>query len=196
MPTWHTRELLSTLKSLYPVANVTYEVLLHRLLETQGSIRLKEDPGQRHWYDSVFDNEVVQNFIRRHTIKPTAKFAGGCNFGEVFTLTVAVPAESDTLCGLRIEKLYIPGRYEYSGVEGFRIALTTRARCLRLGKLRVTKSGHDTVEIDPINVRQFTLNLGNNSPRIIGLEDQVVNVENGGTFARFSKDKENLWQAR
>lgn len=128
MPTWHTRELVSTLKSLDPAANVTYEVLLHRLLETQGLIRLKEDPGQRHWYDSVFDNEVVQNFIRRHTIESTAKFAGGCDLGGVFTLTVAVPAESDTLCGLRIERLSTPGRYEHSGVYGFCVALMPRAR--------------------------------------------------------------------
>ena len=143
----------------------------------------------------MFDNEVVQGFIRRH-IKPTAKFAGGCDFGKVFTLTVAVPAESGSLCGLRIEKLSIPGRYEYSGVEGFRIALMPRTRWLRLGKLRVTKSGHETIEIDPINVRQFTLNLRNDSPRIIALEDQVVDVENRGTFVRFSKDRGSLWKVR
>jgi len=89
------------------------------LTHDSNPIRLKEDPGQPHWYSSVLDNEVVQDFIQRHAGEPTARFADECKVEGVLTLTVAVPAESDTLCGLRIEKLSTPGRYESSDVQGF-----------------------------------------------------------------------------
>ena len=157
-------------------------------------IRLKEDPGQRHWYDSVFDNEIVQGFIRRHVEK--TRFVGRCTIEGTITLTVAVPAESDTLCGLRIEKLSIPGRYEYYGVEGFPVTLTQRIYYRRLGKLRMARSDHDTIEINSTNVRQFTMNLGSNSSRVIDVEGQPVNRDNGETFVRFSKNEENLWMVR
>ena len=165
--------------------------LVTSIIRNSSLIRLKEDSGQRHWYDSVFDNEIVQGFIRGHVEK--TRFIGSCTMEGIVTLTVAVPAESDTLCGLRIEKLSIPGRYEYYDVEGFPAILTQWIRYCRLGKLRVAKSGHDTIEVDSTNVRQFTMNLRSDSPRVIDVEGQAVNRDNEETFVRFSKDEENLW---
>lgn len=78
-------------------------------------VRLKEDSFQPHWYDRVFDNEIVQSFIQRHAGKAAPKPVDECSVEDVFTLTVAVPAESDGLCGFRIETLSIPGRYESPG---------------------------------------------------------------------------------
>ncbi|KAF9792100.1 hypothetical protein BJ322DRAFT_1027120 [Thelephora terrestris] len=157
VPTWHTRSLFNTLKSLHPTADIT----------------LKEDPSQPHWYDVVFDNEVVQSFVQRHTGGPNTKFMDERNIEGALTLTVAVPAESDTLCGLRIEKLSIPGR---------------------LGKLRVSKSGDDTITIHPTNVRQFTIAWRGGLPRVVDVEGEVVTRDDGKTFARFSKDDENTWK--
>ena len=165
--------------------------LVASVIRNSSSIRLKEGPGQHHWYDSVFDNEIVQGFIRRHVEKTRRRTIEG-----IVTLTVAIPAESDTLCGLRIEKLSIPGRYEHHGVEGLPAIFIQRTRYRRLGKLRVTRSGHDTIEIYSTNVRQFTMNLGNDSPRVIDLEGQAVNRDNEETFIRFSKVEENMWRVR
>ena len=89
------------------------------ITRNSSSIRLKEDPGQPHWYDSVFDNDVVQGFIRRHTGQPTTRFVDERSIEGILTLTVAVPAESDSLCGLRIEKLSTPGRYGPPDIGGF-----------------------------------------------------------------------------
>lgn len=89
-----------------------------------------------------------------------------------------------------------PRKVWIHGVEGFPVTLTQRIRYRRLGKLRVTKSGHDTVEIDPTNVRQFTMNLENDSPMAIDVEGQVVNRDSEETFIRFRKDEENLWRVR
>ncbi|KAF9651433.1 hypothetical protein BDM02DRAFT_3091108 [Thelephora ganbajun] len=158
VPTWHTRELFSALNSLHLITDIT-------------RIRLKEDPGQPHWYGWVFDNDAVQSFIRRHACEPT-RFADGRSIESMLTLTVAVPAESDTLCGLRIEKLSIPGR---------------------LGKLRIFKSDHDTIKIDSTNVRQFTMNWGGSSG-VIDVEGQVVNRNDREIFVRFSKGADNLWR--
>jgi hypothetical protein len=59
----------------------------------------------------------------------------------------------------------------------------------RLGKLRVSKSGHDTVGIDSTNVRQFTMNLGTDSPGVIDVEGQVVNINNGKRLFASAKTK-------
>jgi len=69
-------------------------------------------------------------------------------------------------------------------------------RYRRLGKLRVAKNGHDTFEIDSTNVRQFTVNLENDSPRVIDVEGQAVKRDSEENFIRFSKDEENLWRVR
>lgn len=155
---------------------------------------MKEDPGQPHWYDSVFDNEAVQSFVQKHVGEPAIRSANGCNIEGVVTLTVAVPAESDTLCGLRIEKLSIPGRYRHCGVGA--MVLTLRTFYRRLGKLRITKSGGGAIKIDSTNVQQFTINRRSGSPGIIDVEGQAIDRDNGEMFVRFSKGAENVWRVR
>lgn len=157
-------------------------------------VRLKEDPGQPHWYNSVLDNEVVQDFIQTHAAGPTSRFADGCKIESMVTLTVAVPAESGTLCGARIERLSTPGRYESSDVEDLIVGLSLKIRYRRLGKLRIAKSGHGTIEIDSTNVRQFTMGWKGGLPRVIDVEGQVVNSPDGETFLRFKKDSGDMWR--
>lgn len=76
----------------------------------------------------------------------------------------------------------------------FPAVLTLWIHYRRLGKLCVTKNGHDAVEIDSTNIRQFTINLGSNSPGVIDVEGQIVNIDNGETFIRFGKDEGNVWR--
>ncbi|RDB21028.1 hypothetical protein Hypma_011398 [Hypsizygus marmoreus] len=91
VPVWHSREAMSILQTRGPNANAN--VIFH------------EDPGQGHWYPSVFDNEHVQTFMdsvlsTQERILPASKF----------TLTVSVPSESGSLHGWKIESLLLPGR--------------------------------------------------------------------------------------
>lgn len=69
-------------------------------------LRLQEDPGQDHWYPWVLNNQRVQNFLDYLLALPRRVNADL----NTFTLTVAVPAESGSLHGWRIEQLAIPGR--------------------------------------------------------------------------------------
>jgi len=72
--------------------------------------------------------------------------------------------------------------------------LTLRIRCHRLGKLRISKNGHDSIGIDSTNVQQFTMDWRNSLPGVVDVEGQVVKRESGETFVRFSRDTENIWR--
>ncbi|KAH8102881.1 hypothetical protein BXZ70DRAFT_1006072 [Cristinia sonorae] len=94
VPVWHTRELVSVLKTWRPDANIT----------------LKEDKGQPHWYSSLFQNDVARDFLEStlaQSVDPPASMESG--FGS-FTLTVAIPCDSGPMRGFKIESLVIPGR--------------------------------------------------------------------------------------
>ncbi|KAJ7197231.1 hypothetical protein GGX14DRAFT_545520 [Mycena pura] len=90
VPVWHSRELVSVLQTWNAEANVTF----------------REDARQLHWYPSVLKNDQVQTFLDTvlqlsSTRRPRSKS---------FTLTVAIPAESGSLHGWKIERLTVPGR--------------------------------------------------------------------------------------
>ncbi|KAM5531823.1 hypothetical protein V8D89_014522 [Ganoderma adspersum] len=89
VPVWHTRELVSAIKTWNPRANVTY----------------REDPGERHWYSDVFKNDEVAAFVSSTLSRRDA----GTSMRS-FTLTVAVPSDSGSLHGWSIHRLGIPGR--------------------------------------------------------------------------------------
>ncbi|KAL1709962.1 hypothetical protein EV121DRAFT_275862 [Schizophyllum commune] len=95
VPVWHTRELVSTLKTLNPKADVIY----------------REDPGQPHWYDEIFDKRV-DAFIERVLSSPSDSESP-----DRFTLTVASTTESGTLHGWAVEELAVPGRLAKLAVE-------------------------------------------------------------------------------
>ncbi|KAJ7184189.1 hypothetical protein C8R46DRAFT_1063195 [Mycena filopes] len=97
VPVWHSREAVSVLETWNPDANVTF----------------REDPRQLHWYPSVLKNDQVQGvldniFQASAQRRPRSK---------IFTLTVAVPAESGSLHGWKIERLSIQGRLGRLTVE-------------------------------------------------------------------------------
>ncbi|KAJ7093157.1 hypothetical protein C8R44DRAFT_399607 [Mycena epipterygia] len=90
VPVWHSREAVSVLQTWNPEANVTF----------------REDWMQLHWYPSVLKNDQVQAFLdgvlqMSSLARPRSK---------TFTLTVAVPAESGSLHGWKVERLHVPGR--------------------------------------------------------------------------------------
>ncbi|KAJ3539241.1 hypothetical protein NMY22_g4823 [Coprinellus aureogranulatus] len=89
VPSWHSRELVSTLHTLNPESNSTF----------------KEDPGKGHWYNSVLNGSTVQAFIDEHVQSVQQPISPGA-----FALTVSNPSESGSLNGWRIHSLAIPGR--------------------------------------------------------------------------------------
>lgn len=64
----------------------------------------------------------------------------------------------------------------------------------RLGKLRIFKKDHDTMTVHSTNAKQFTVTWESGSPGVIDIEGQVVSRDKSKTFARFSKDAENVWE--
>ncbi|OSD02781.1 hypothetical protein PYCCODRAFT_1495213 [Trametes coccinea BRFM310] len=121
VPVWHTREAVSVLRSWNPNANVTF----------------REDPGQPHWYPTVFANEQVQAFVSS-TLESTST-ADNASASRSFTLTVAVPSDSGSLHGWSILSLTAPGR--------------------RLGRLTV-ESQKGAWKVHTRNVRAFSIHIG------------------------------------
>jgi hypothetical protein len=66
----------------------------------------REEPGQGHWYPSVFKNAHVQAFLDSvlgEERRPARR-------SPTFTLTTAIPAETGSLHGWRTLSLLVPGR--------------------------------------------------------------------------------------
>ncbi|KAI0822633.1 hypothetical protein BC628DRAFT_1326905 [Trametes gibbosa] len=126
VPVWHTREAVSVLKTWNPNANITY----------------REDPGELHWYPSLFANDQVRSFVssvigqsgRKDT--PTS---------QSFTLTVAIPADSGSLHGWSIHRLSVPGRLARLTVDLQEGAIRVRTRNVKAFSIRIGAL--------PVNVR-------------------------------------------
>jgi hypothetical protein len=108
VPTWHSRELVGVLKTWATDAIVRYDHFpspLPLCLTTESSYR--EEPGQGHWYPSVFRNAQVNAFLDSvlDEERPLARRSA------TFTLTTAVPADTGSLHGWRILSLRVPGRW-------------------------------------------------------------------------------------
>ncbi|KAI0005870.1 hypothetical protein BJV74DRAFT_761059, partial [Russula compacta] len=97
VPTWHSRELISVLRTWAADAIVSY----------------REEPGQGHWYPFVLRNAQVKAFLDSvlDEERPPPRHS------VTFTLTAAVPAETGSLHGWRILNLLVPGRLARLTVE-------------------------------------------------------------------------------
>ncbi|KAH9079250.1 hypothetical protein EDB83DRAFT_2513796 [Lactarius deliciosus] len=97
VPTWHSREAVSILKTWATDAIVDY----------------REDQGNGHWYPSVFRNAQVKAFLD----SVLAEKRDPPRRSTTFTLTAAVPADTGSLHGWRILNLLSPGRLARLTVE-------------------------------------------------------------------------------
>lgn len=71
----------------------------------------QEDPGQPHWYPSVFDNDQVREFMRSILESESGSLSLASQATSAsFTLTVSNPSESGSLHGWGIRSLLTPGR--------------------------------------------------------------------------------------
>ncbi|KAK1229074.1 hypothetical protein PQX77_007890 [Marasmius sp. AFHP31] len=96
VPVWHSRELVSVFKQWNPNSTISF----------------KEDPGQPHFYSTVFDNDEVQSYLDQ-----VLESAAAPSPSKSFTLTVALPADSGTLHGWRVDRLSTPGRLARLAVQ-------------------------------------------------------------------------------
>lgn len=162
VPVWHTREAVSVLKTWYPHANVTY----------------REDPGQPHWYPSVFNNEQVRDFIRTVLEREPANLQPPVPSEPIsFTLTVSNPTESGSLHGWQIYQLVTPGR---------------------LAKLMVTIQGASVV-VKTANVASFAIRhraLNSVSHLNIDGDDILLSnlIKNSSTDNAYFSQREGSWK--
>jgi hypothetical protein len=99
VPTWHSRQAVSVVQTLYPDADISC-VAFYTLLTTSVSRwhSLIEDSGDVHWYDGMLDRPEVHTFLDRvlakesqmRELRETAVTSG-------WTMTVANPYESGGL---------------------------------------------------------------------------------------------------
>ncbi|KAJ6618285.1 hypothetical protein B0H10DRAFT_2164198 [Mycena sp. CBHHK59/15] len=101
VPVWHSREAVSVLQTWNADANVTF----------------REDPKQLHWYSSVLKVRTSKLYFTRFLDDVLQSSAHRRSRSKSFTLTVAVPAESGSLHGWKIERLNVPGRLGRLTVE-------------------------------------------------------------------------------
>ncbi|KAI0637266.1 hypothetical protein C8Q77DRAFT_1051392 [Trametes polyzona] len=124
VPVWHTREAVAVLNTWNPDANVTYD-----------TFRYREDPGEPHWYPSIFANDEVRSFVSS-TIENSVKESP--SISRSFTLTVAIPSDSGSLHGWSIHQVEVPGR---------------------LGRLQVELE-KDAIRVRTTNVKAFSIHIG------------------------------------
>ncbi|KAG8780893.1 hypothetical protein FRC15_009190 [Serendipita sp. 397] len=117
VPTWHTRELMSTLRSWYPNADARYH----------------EVDDAPHWWDRVLSSNSVQDFIDNTLSRRHSKYPSN------FTLTTLVPEENGSMHGFQIVEVARTGalarlRVQYSGNSVAVSTVNTRQFSLDLGK--------------------------------------------------------------
>jgi len=71
--------------------------------------RFQEDPGEGHWYPTVFKNPTTQSFLDGVTSEATTNSRKQSK-SDSFTLTVSVPQLDGSLRGWKVEELKVPGR--------------------------------------------------------------------------------------
>ncbi|KAJ7632248.1 hypothetical protein FB45DRAFT_744737 [Roridomyces roridus] len=153
VPVWHSRELVGVLETWRLDANVT----------------LREDPRQSHWYPSVLKNDQVQDFLNRELQSPSRARS------KTFTLTVAIPADSGSLHGWKIEALTTPGR---------------------LGRLMVQTVSDSHLRIVTSNVERFSFPPESWDVQSIQVDASVMQFSNlrAQSVVNFERDGKKNWK--
>ncbi|KAF5373151.1 hypothetical protein D9758_001792 [Tetrapyrgos nigripes] len=131
VPVWHSREMMSILQTWNPNATAV----------------LFEDPGKPHWYPTVLNNERVDSFLHEVASEQPKSWS------KTFTLTVAIPSESGSFHGWRVEALDIPGR---------------------LSRLVVRRADDGNVTVSTSNVKSFSVNVTTFPMSSLSVDDNPV----------------------
>ncbi|KAK0502905.1 hypothetical protein EDD18DRAFT_1135549 [Armillaria luteobubalina] len=154
VPVWHSREAVGILETWNPIANVTY----------------REDPGQGHWYSTVFNNTQVTAFID----DLIASYPSTTAPSRKFTLSVSVPAESGSLHGWCIVALTIPGR---------------------LGRLRVESTSDIAVRIHTSNLQRFSVDTTIYNISTVYVDNSKVHINKDKVgIIHFEAVEQKVWK--
>ncbi|KAH9911416.1 uncharacterized protein B0H18DRAFT_1062622 [Fomitopsis serialis] len=118
VPTWHSRAYVSTLKTW----------------NADAPVKLREDPGELHWYTGVFDNADVRVYMR-----------------AVLESEAGLATSSGSLHGWRIHQLLVPGRIRSRSITE-RILIRF---AFSIGRLTVVLSG-TSIDVRTNNVAVFS----------------------------------------
>ncbi|KAG8805334.1 hypothetical protein FRC17_005560, partial [Serendipita sp. 399] len=88
VPTWHSRELISVLRSWNTYADTRYY----------------EVDNEPHWWDTVLSSDTVQDFIEETLTSHRSRHRT-----SAFTLTTLIPEETGSMHGFRILDIATPG---------------------------------------------------------------------------------------
>ncbi|KAG8790630.1 hypothetical protein FRC17_008875 [Serendipita sp. 399] len=88
VPTWHSRELISVLRSW----------------NTNADTRYYEADNEPHWWDTVLSSDTVQDFIEETLTSRRSRHRN-----SAFTLTTLIPEETGSMHGFRILEIATPG---------------------------------------------------------------------------------------
>ncbi|KAF9036995.1 hypothetical protein BDZ89DRAFT_1061691 [Hymenopellis radicata] len=168
VPVWHSREAVSILETWNPVANVT----------------LREDPGESHWYSTVFKNDQVTSFLEN----AISAYPNRHTLAERFTLTVSVPSEVGSLHGWSIQALTIPGRLGRLSVQ--------RAN-EEDDRVRVKTSNLESLSVDTNTFPISRLLLDDTPIHLKDDEDGIIYFEavNNKVWKVVDQSKQNIIQA-
>ncbi|KAH8108461.1 hypothetical protein DFH11DRAFT_1632998 [Phellopilus nigrolimitatus] len=123
VPTWHSREYVSIVKSWGEGSNISFH----------------EDEGKPHWYPEVFQGAHVQAFLER-MLNPKFESTATSNSATQFTQTVVDPSQSGSLHGWAIDVVSIPGRLSRLHVN------------LRDGETHVRTTNVQTFSLSPVAI--------------------------------------------
>ncbi|GJJ12463.1 hypothetical protein Clacol_006705 [Clathrus columnatus] len=153
VPVWHSRELVSLVKSW----------------KADAPISLHEEPGQSHWYSTVFSSTRFLEFLDAVLSRNNDTFYSGVH---QFTLTVADSKSSGSLHGFSIKELVIPGR---------------------LARLHVNLM-KDAVKVETENVYSFTFDQKFDKPFYV--DDTSVEVASSGqNNIWIRRGNDDVWMA-
>ncbi|KAI8992141.1 hypothetical protein BDF20DRAFT_832121 [Mycotypha africana] len=94
-----------------PLHTRKYVRILNGILKTPTAIKISEVSMTGHWWDTVFSDRIVQDFLTKNQ-KIKARFEP-----DDFSITLMNPAGSGSIHGIQIEQLTIP--YRLGKIQGY-----------------------------------------------------------------------------
>ncbi len=150
----------------------------------------REEPGQGHWYPSVFKNPEVKVFLG--SILNGERPPPRCS--ATFTLTTAIPAETGSLHGWRILKLVVPGRWV--SITTIPLPYDELSTTARLGRLTVER-GDSTVSVVTCNVGCFSVDAAKLENRRLDIDGYTLTISHhvltASTQLYFHRDSSSRW---
>jgi hypothetical protein len=191
VPTWHSREAVSVVKSWYPHANISsvtyFLVTIHVPTDIIMGHSYIEDDGGTHYYPGILDRKEVQAFLDAMFEAEHTASGKVLQDGQSCILTVAIPSDSSmshnqraepnltiakgSMYGFSIRELHTAGRYVIVPPSHL-----TRLSLSRLGRLQITKRDQG-VYIQTSNIARLALFGGVPAFELLHINGEQVQID-------------------